>query len=89
MRHPPAWWSWPLELSPHLLRRMLDRGFTESDLREMLEDARAVRPDAAPGRYLIETRFGGRRWEVIMEPDEAAKVVIVVTAYVRKSRKIG
>jgi len=33
----PEWWDWELELSPHLLKRMLDRGFTESDLRRMLE----------------------------------------------------
>jgi hypothetical protein len=33
----PEWWTWELELSPHLLRRMLDRGFSEVDLRIMME----------------------------------------------------
>jgi hypothetical protein len=32
----PDWWDWELELSPHLLKRMTDRRFTEIDLRRML-----------------------------------------------------
>jgi hypothetical protein len=35
----PGWWDWELELSPHLLKRMTDRRFTEIDLRRMLERA--------------------------------------------------
>jgi hypothetical protein len=35
----PDWWEWEPELSPHLLKRMADRRFTEVDLREMLEKA--------------------------------------------------
>ena len=35
----PSWWDFELELSSHLLKRMKDRGFTETDLREMLEAA--------------------------------------------------
>ena len=41
----PPWWEWELELTPHLLKRMVDRGFTELDLREMLEDATNCDPD--------------------------------------------
>ncbi len=48
----PEWWDWPLELSPHVLKRMVDRGFSEADLRTMLEDAQGISEDAAPGRGL-------------------------------------
>lgn len=27
----PEWWHWEIELSPHLLKRMADRGFSEAD----------------------------------------------------------
>jgi hypothetical protein len=33
----PDWWEFELELSPHLLDQMIDRGFTETDLRLMIE----------------------------------------------------
>jgi len=33
----PEWWDWELDLSPHLLERMVDRGFSEVDLRRMME----------------------------------------------------
>ena len=42
----PAWWDWEIELSPHLLKRMVDRRFTEVDLRRMLERATGYREDA-------------------------------------------
>lgn len=35
----PSWWDWELEFSPHLLKRMIDRQFSEVDLRRMLEHA--------------------------------------------------
>ncbi len=35
----PDWWSGELELSAHLLKRMMDRQFNEADLRLMLDDA--------------------------------------------------
>jgi hypothetical protein len=36
----PDWWEWELDLSlPHLRKRMIDRGFSETDLLTMLEDA--------------------------------------------------
>jgi hypothetical protein len=40
----PHWWDWELELTPHLEQRMEERDFTELDVREMLEAARASRP---------------------------------------------
>ncbi len=77
----PAWWDWELELSPHLLKRMVDRRFTEVDLRRMLQAATRVRRDIVPGRWVVVTRHQDARWEVIVEPDVEAQVLVVVTAY--------
>jgi hypothetical protein len=78
----PEWWSWELDCSnPHLAKRMIDRGFNETDLREMLQRATGYRTDAEPGRWVIETSHDGKSWEVIVEPDAIAKLLIVVTAY--------
>jgi hypothetical protein len=41
----PQWWSWELELSPHLMKRMADRGFDETELRLMLEDSSGYHED--------------------------------------------
>lgn len=77
----PDWWEWGLELTPHLRRRMADRDFTELDLRGMLQRTRRYRADIVPGRWVIETRHAGRRWEVIVEPDVEEQLLVVVTAY--------
>jgi hypothetical protein len=77
----PLWWEWELELTPHLLKRMVDRRFTEVELREMLEEADDYRADIVEGRFVIETRRRKKRWEVIVEPDAAVKRLVVVTAY--------
>lgn len=77
----PEWWNWELELSPHLLKRMDDRRFTEIDLRRMLERATGYREDVVEGRWVIETKHRGRAWEVIVEPDPERGLLVVVTAY--------
>jgi hypothetical protein len=77
----PDWWHWELELTPHLMKRMEDRDFNELDLRRMLEYARAYRPDLVEGRWVIEARHQGQPWEVIMEPDESERLLVVITAY--------
>jgi len=77
----PEWWDWELELSPHLLKRMDDRRFTEIDLRRMLERATGYREDVVEGRWVIETRHRGKAWEVIVEPDSERRLLVVVTAY--------
>lgn len=77
----PDWWEWELELTPHLEERMADRDFNEIDLRAMLEQAHGFRPDVVEGRWAIETRHRRRRWEVIVEPDSEAQLLVVVTAY--------
>jgi hypothetical protein len=60
---------------------MLDRGFNETHLRAMLEHGTGYRADEVPGRWLISCTHAGRAWEVVVEPDDAARLVVVVTAY--------
>jgi hypothetical protein len=80
MREPP-WWSWELELTSHLERRMEDRGFTELDLRAMLFRAVAIREDVLEGRFVVVTRLRGNTWEVVVEPDANDELIVVITAY--------
>ena len=80
-RNWPDWWDWELVLSPHLLKRMVDRRFSDVDLRRMLEDAHGIRADMALGRWVAESRFRQRPWEVVLEPDTKSKILVVVTAY--------
>ena len=77
----PTWWDWELELTPHLFKRMEDRDFTELDVRAMLQMAEGFRLDVVEERFVIETRFRTRPWEVIVEPDALAQLLIVITAY--------
>ena len=81
MREWPSWWSWDLELSPHLLKRMVDRQFSEVDLRRMLEYATGLREDVVVGRWIVEARHERNPWEVIVEPDSDTRTLVVVTAY--------
>ena len=60
---------------------MLDRRFTDVDLRRMLEHAGGYRADVVEGRWVIDTRHNKKDWEVIVEPDDAQKLLVVVTAY--------
>jgi len=60
---------------------MADRRFTEIDLRRMVERASGYREDVVDGRWVIETRHRGKAWEVIVEPDWARQLLVVVTAY--------
>ena len=60
---------------------MVDRDFTEVDLRRMLERARRLREDVVEGRWIVETRHARHPWEVIVEPDYQVQLLIVVTAY--------
>jgi hypothetical protein len=77
----PEWWQWELDTSsPHLAKRMHDRNFSETDLRDMLEATVAVTPDHEPGRWLAVAQWNGR-WEIVLEPQPRERVVVVVTAY--------
>lgn len=77
----PPWWEWELELSPHLLKRMTDRGFNEVDLRQMLAGAADCRPSAVEGRFVVSATLDEQQWEIVLEPDELGTILIVVTAY--------
>jgi hypothetical protein len=60
---------------------MEDRQFTEMDLRSMLKAAGDYRRGPIAGRFIVETRHKGRRWEVVVEPDLDIELLVVVTAY--------
>lgn len=77
----PEWWDWDLELSPHLLKRMIDRGFNEADLRLMMEQATGYHEDHEEGRWVIVAIHAGRAWQVIVEPLPDEAVLVVITAY--------
>jgi hypothetical protein len=77
----PGWWDWELELTPHLLKRMIDRRFNEVDLRIMLDTASGYHADHEEGRFVVETSHDGRDWMVIVEPSPQDETLIVVTAY--------
>ena len=77
----PDWWQWPIELTSHLIKRMFDRGFSETELRDMLEMATAFHPDVEAGRFVIDTALRGQRWQIIVEPDDGPEIVVVITAY--------
>ena len=70
-----------MEFSPHLFKRMLDRDFTELDLRTMLERARGYRPDIVEGRWVVVTSHRRQTWEIIVEPDFNSKRLLIITAY--------
>jgi hypothetical protein len=77
----PEWWSWELELTPHLLKRMVDRNFSEVDLRLMLECATGYHENYEDARFVVETSHEGRAWGVVVELYPQDRVLIVVTAY--------
>ena len=60
---------------------MIDREFTEVDLRRMLEQATGLREDVVEGRWLVDAWQLGRRWAVIVEPDVELQRLVVITAY--------
>jgi hypothetical protein len=60
---------------------MVDRDFSEVDLRSMMSIAMNLREDHGPGRWVVETSHDARRWEVIVEPDPAEQLLVVITAY--------
>jgi hypothetical protein len=60
---------------------MVDRDFSEVDLRRMLEHAERFRVDVVDGRWVVETSHARNRWEVIVEPDEEIRILVVITAY--------
>jgi len=47
----------------------------------MLERAKGFRQDLVEDRWVLETRHRRQEWEIIVEPDPAAQVLVVVTAF--------
>lgn len=62
----PEWWNWPLELTPHIEKRMVQRDLNEIDLRTMLYNARGLKEDKEPGRWIIYSKIGFDNWEIIV-----------------------
>lgn len=60
---------------------MEDRAFNEVELRRMLQHARGHRADILEGRFVIDVKHAGQPWEVIVEPDEVRRLLVVITAY--------
>jgi hypothetical protein len=60
---------------------MIDRSFSEVDLRLMMENPNGLRFGGSVGRWIVETVHLGEAWEVVVEPDELEQVIIVITAY--------
>jgi hypothetical protein len=78
----PEWWEWELEFTPHLEKRMLQRRFMEVDVRVMMSQASGYRKDVRDeGRWVISSGFEGRPWEIVVEPDQQDRVLVVITAY--------
>jgi hypothetical protein len=77
----PIWWDWEIEITPHIEKRMVQRGFTEIDLRKMLDSTYEIQPDIVEGRWTAKTRNNNAKWEVVVEPDYDEKVQVIVTAY--------
>jgi hypothetical protein len=77
----PHWWDWELAYTEHTESRMEERGISELELRTMLEDASSMSPAVRSGRWLVETRYAGRRWNVVLEPDVDERLLFVVTVY--------
>ena len=77
----PSWWSWELSFTPDAELRMEQRGVTEVDVRAMLEQATAFEPSVVEGRFMIQVAKNNRPWIVIVEPDNDASLLVVVTVY--------
>ena len=57
------WWCWEIEITPRLLKRMVDRRFNELDLRLMMDSATGFHDDQEQGRLSSKrpTTKGARR----------------------------
>ncbi len=81
----PEWWEWDLAFTAHVESRMEERGFSEVELRAMLDDATELLPASKPpGRWIAHTSYAGRPWAVVVEPDGDEQLTYVVTAYGRE-----
>jgi Domain of unknown function (DUF4258) len=77
----PEWWEWEIEITPHAEKRMVQRNFTEIDLRKMLDSTYEIQQDMVGGRWVVKTQYHDANWEVIVEPDYEELVQVIITAY--------
>lgn len=77
----PDWWEWDLVFTFHVESRMEERGFSEVEIRQMVEEATAIDGAQSEGRWVLRTRCAGGPWRVVLEPDYDEQVIVVVTAY--------
>lgn len=82
----PSWWEWGLGFTAHVEVRMEERGFSEIELRTILDSASKLVPARRPGRWLVHTRHAGHPWVVVVEPDLDDKILMIVTAYPEEVR---
>ena len=76
----------PVGVTPHVLKRMTDRGCSETGLRLMLESASGYRPSSTAGRFVILRPLEAQSWEVVVEPDESLQSLLIITAYRKEPR---
>jgi hypothetical protein len=77
----PEWWNWELSFTGHAELRMAQRNVTEVDVRAMLEPANTYKSSVVDGRFMIHVQHQQRPWVVIVEPDVAARLLVIVTVY--------
>ena len=46
-----------------------------------MESAMKLRQDEEPGRWVVQTSHESRHWEIVVEPDPADHLLVVITAY--------
>jgi hypothetical protein len=80
MSDAPDWWNWDIELNSHVLKRMADRNFNETELRLMLEDATQW-IEQSHGKWIVSCRLNSAAWEAIVRPDKAECCIVVATFY--------
>ena len=68
----------PLVVADEFIRAS---GFTEVELRRMMERARSLHRLPRRGRWVAETTHKGARWEVVVKPDPVTELLEVITAY--------
>lgn len=68
---------------PYVLKRMIERGISVAEVRDVLESGEVIEEYHAdvPPRYLMLGWSGARPIHVVGEDDKAAKETTVVTVY--------
>ena len=77
----PEWWEWELSLTERVQERMLDRDFTEVELRELLQRATDLQSARQEGRWYVLAQEPRGQWKIVLEPETESKLLVVVTAY--------